>query len=295
LSAQHQKSWEDNNTIKLAHESLSQKNEQIVQLEKTIRQLNQNLVDSKHEREKTLEAHQSRVKQLQDKFLDDLKIAGSERALESELKLRKELIKDKEVALNNLRVTMEQECHESKKQLMAEIDILQSKMKEFSYQSQEQFEVQLSDRETKLRQFIDDLQKNHELEINALFQKNETLQTELNENMGRQFPGNLHVKEEISRLQNQLNKKENEIVFLKDTVRVECEERMGLVAELSRLQQSVGQASPRVTSRPSSSIKEHTLIEKESLSPKDKNMFKLFQLASQKNGRRLERQSRLCK
>lgn len=47
-------------------------------LEKTIRELNKSLAASRMERSKTIEAHQNRIKQLQDKFLEDLKTAGKD-------------------------------------------------------------------------------------------------------------------------------------------------------------------------------------------------------------------------
>jgi uncharacterized coiled-coil protein SlyX len=47
-------------------------------LEKTIRELNQTLGATRIERSKTIEAHQSRIKQLQEKFLEDLKNASQD-------------------------------------------------------------------------------------------------------------------------------------------------------------------------------------------------------------------------
>jgi DNA repair exonuclease SbcCD ATPase subunit len=292
LTIKHEKSWDDNAALKQAHLTLSKKNEQMVQLEKTIRELNQNLVNARLERTKTIEAHQSRVKQLQDKFLEDLKTAGRDQAMEVELKLRKELAKDKEDALVNQRTSITQEFNESKKELMREIESLKSKLKQTEQVSQKELDERWNVREKEIQDFIQELQRNHDFEIQVLSQQMEKLKIETKRQLDPQ------VEDRISKLQSMLNKKDGEIAFLKDTVRVECEERMGLVAELSRLQsqlntpeERLSNALPKTSSRPTSAIKPAT----ELLNPKDSNMFKLFQMASQKNEKRLERQSKSFK
>lgn len=57
---------------------LAKKDEKILYLEKNLKTLKDQLQQMTLEREKTIEAHQSRIKQLQDNFLDKLKEAGRE-------------------------------------------------------------------------------------------------------------------------------------------------------------------------------------------------------------------------
>ena len=57
---------------------LAKKDEMIYELESNLKSLKQELQALQLEREKTIEAHQSRIKQLQDNFLEKLKDAGKE-------------------------------------------------------------------------------------------------------------------------------------------------------------------------------------------------------------------------
>lgn len=95
---------------------------------------------------------------------------------------------------------------------------------------------------------------------------------------------------EVLDLQKLLSKKDKEIKFLRETVRVECEERMGLVASVSQLQKQV--PLDRVSGHGSSTS--HSAGELESqVEPKvDHNFMRLFQKANQKNSKRLSKQSR---
>jgi hypothetical protein len=52
---------------------LAKKDQQIAAFEKTIRDLNASLAIARTERAHTIEAHQSRIKHLQDKYLNDIK------------------------------------------------------------------------------------------------------------------------------------------------------------------------------------------------------------------------------
>ena len=68
------------------------------------------------------------------------------------------------------------------------------------------------------------------------------LQTQLRDALQKIHPDTVSAQEKITSLQCQLVKKDNEISFLKDTVRIECEERMGLVAILAKHQQPRAQS-----------------------------------------------------
>jgi hypothetical protein len=77
---------------------LAKKDEKISSLEKKLKDLNDELQKMILEREKTIEAHQSRVKQLQDTFLEKLKDAGREEVgfLVSKIRWRKRMKKQSE-------------------------------------------------------------------------------------------------------------------------------------------------------------------------------------------------------
>ena len=125
-------------------------------------------------------------------------------------------------------------------------------------------------------------------------------------------PNSIKTEEKISKLTALLNKKDSEISFLKDTVRVECEERMGLLATVANLQRESSQwtKSPKQTetiqsvketksntlgSRPGSSSKPKSspqIVPDVKLSSKESELYRLFQMASAKNEKRLAKQSR---
>ncbi len=96
-------------------------------------------------------------------------------------------------------------------------------------------------------------------------------------------------------------KKDNEIAFLKETVRVECEERMGLVASVAKLQKDQPDPHQRLhlvsqntdpLSRALSNAVGNGPEVKESLNSKDAEFLRLFKNASVKNAKRLAKQSR---
>jgi hypothetical protein len=104
------------------------------------------------------------------------------------------------------------------------------------------------------------------------------LELELEEATGKVDP----VSDRLSRLQNLVNKKDNEIKFLKETVRLECEERMGLVAALAKV---------RVVNSENldnASIKSHS----PALQNQESEKFQMFQIARSKNLKRLAKQTK---
>jgi predicted nucleic acid-binding Zn-ribbon protein len=291
----------DNEALRQAHQALASKNEQMSKMEKTIRELNQNISNSRIERTKTIEAHQSRIKQLQDKFLEDLKTAGKDQAYEVEVTLRKELSKDKEEALLSLRNNLEKEYSESTKLMQREMESLRAKFRALKDKNEKTNSEEAQQRERETQLLISDLKRDHAAEVAILNQRIRDLQLKLEETKQKMDPQAMKIEDRLSRMQNLLQKKDHEIAFLKDTVRVECEERMGLVAELTRLQNQLAQAGRlhdslpnQSNSRPGSSRKPVATSseKKESLSAKDESLFKLFQIASQKNEKRLGRLSR---
>ena len=86
-----------------------------------------------------------------------------------------------------------------------------------------------------------------------------------------------------------LAQREAEIAFLKDTIRIECEERMGLVAKVAQLQKQSEHI--RV---PSPSPKAKTPVPKEEslLNTKEKALYNLFQQAQLKKEKKLAKQKK---
>ncbi len=72
------------------------------------------------------------------------------------------------------------------------------------------------------------------------------LQKQLQDALQNAHPDAINTQEKITFLQCELVKKDNEISFLKDTVRIECEERMGLVAILAKHQQPRSQSAAAI-------------------------------------------------
>lgn len=122
-------------------------------------------------------------------------------------------------------------------------------------------------------------------------------------------PSSLVVGKKITELQCLLVKKDNEISFLKDTVRVECEERMGLVAMIANLQkpnsilsnhtQDAGKIEPKKERDPLKQALSGCMTNVDSkvetdipLNSKDELFLKLFKHASAKNAKRLAKQSK---
>ncbi|KAJ3088174.1 hypothetical protein HK102_009387, partial [Quaeritorhiza haematococci] len=65
-----------NEELKSLRTAIAQKDVQVAQLNKQIQECHMNLAAMREERRKTIEAHQSRIRQLQDKFCEDIKRAG---------------------------------------------------------------------------------------------------------------------------------------------------------------------------------------------------------------------------
>lgn len=147
------------------------------------------------------------------------------------------------------------------------------------------------------------IKDNYEREIEQLVRYIEDMKRELRDAREITSPG--AVQEIIMSLKCDLVKKDNEISFLKETVRIECEERMGLVAMLSKHQQPRAQSS-------AAAIPENTQLSStlnplaaalkqvssqtsrpevlDTLSSKDAEFLRLFKNATAKNLKRLAKQ-----
>jgi LytS/YehU family sensor histidine kinase len=79
----------------------------MAKLEQTVRELNKGLAEARVERVKTIEAHQSRISQLQEKYLHDLKHANSNQMEAMANEIRRDVCKQKEREIQALRKQLE--------------------------------------------------------------------------------------------------------------------------------------------------------------------------------------------
>ncbi|KAJ3256681.1 hypothetical protein HK103_005176 [Boothiomyces macroporosus] len=261
--------------------------EQMVALEKTIRELNASLTNARIERNQTIEAHQSRIKQLQEKFLEDLKRESDTKVEQVELNLRKTLAKENELALEHLKEQLEQEFAETKGSLVKQIELLKSHNINIQLKMEEKWNSREQDIQKHLKELSDRFmheKSNYQSKISELNKK-------ITEELSNKSSSPL--EDQLIQLQSKLSKKETEIAFLKDTVRVECEERMGLVAMVAKLQKELQSKSPEMknsTIMEVESVKSEKEKPKHAMSEKDTEFFKLIQNANLKNSKRLAKQ-----
>jgi hypothetical protein len=113
------------------------------------------------------------------------------------------------------------------------------------------------------------------------------------ENLQKQLTNskiNVPTSKTTSQLTTLLAQRELEISFLKDTVRIECEERMGLVSIVHNLKNEVVRSvstPPKLPEHPPKSN-----LNDSELSKKEKGLHALFQAAVAKKEKKLQRQRR---
>jgi hypothetical protein len=127
-------------------------------------------------------------------------------------------------------------------------------------------------------------------QIDILKMDNQRLQNEFDDYRTKNS-NKIHGDERVARLQALIQKKDNEIKFLRETVRIECEERMGLVAALSK---TTAHQPNELTDAPKAFEKSipYSNSKNDQLTRTDLQKFQLIQVASQRNQRRLAKQSR---
>ncbi|KAK5668539.1 hypothetical protein QVD99_005552 [Batrachochytrium dendrobatidis] len=218
------------------HKAMAKKDEQIMIMEKTVRELNTNISAMRSERVQTIEAHQSRIKQLQEKFLEDIKHAGEKKTSDKEIEIRRICSEEKIEALCQQRKSMHQEFEIERQDLNNQIDSLKNVANSVNLATLNHMEstykqkiASLTDQMMqKEARYTSDCEKYHS-QVDALEKMLSATKIALEEqSMGTE-------QERISQLKKTISVKDSEIKFLKDTVRLECEERMGLVSMVARL------------------------------------------------------------
>ncbi|KAL2918184.1 hypothetical protein HK105_202111 [Polyrhizophydium stewartii] len=210
-----------------AHQAMAKKDEQMMQMERTIRELNASIASMRNERIKTIEAHQNRIKQLQDRFVEDIKSAGRQEAARVEAELRRAFAEDKDEALQQLRRSMKQEFDEAKLKLQHQIDALKAAADASRSAEIRRIEDEWSRRNSSLQDQLVKLQRLNQEECSQLQQNIASLEKELiAANAALRSHGTSAERDTIAQLKSDVAKRDAEISFLKDTVRLECEERM---------------------------------------------------------------------
>jgi hypothetical protein len=100
----------DNSATQLANQALAKKDAQLRTLENSLKATNSALQAAKEERIKTIEAHQSRIKHLQEKYLNDAKKESADLVD----KVEKRLLEEKSIEIQSLTAKFEQDIQSLK-------------------------------------------------------------------------------------------------------------------------------------------------------------------------------------
>ena len=116
----------DNSAVQLANQALAKKDAQLRTLENSLKAANIAVQAAKEERIKTIEAHQSRIKHLQEKYLNDVKKESADLVEMTEKRLLQEktseiqsLTAKFEQEIQSLKTSFEQELHNTNRKAAA--------------------------------------------------------------------------------------------------------------------------------------------------------------------------------
>ncbi|OUM68296.1 hypothetical protein PIROE2DRAFT_58173 [Piromyces sp. E2] len=185
---------------------INQKNKKINEQEALIAKYNKIIKDMEEERKNTIIAHQNRIKQLQDKYLSE----------------KQELTGNLEIKKLNDKFENEQ------KQSQNIITNLELQIKQLNKDTNELLEKKLSENKDIYNQKISNLEK----ENNMLKEK---YMKELKEKIDE--IENLNIKQR--NFEKKENTYHNEILELKETVKMECEERMSLLFTIEEYKKKI--------------------------------------------------------
>ncbi|KAJ3022180.1 hypothetical protein HKX48_006816 [Thoreauomyces humboldtii] len=250
-------------------DAVAQRDEVIQGLERSIREMHGTTQSMQRERQKTIEAHQSRVRQLQDKFVKDLETAGHDAAARRETELRREFAVDKEEAVRFLRESLTLEMNEATDRLNRQLEALrhaktQTDQQAAAIATQWERKHQIASGQLTTLQASNAADFAHyQARIRALEEQLVQAATPAAAVAAERSPADSKQEAEMKTV---VKKQEAEIRFLKDMVRVECEERMGLVAELALVRRGsttsmppavAAAKTPPIAYHPSSGLKKN--------------------------------------
>ncbi|KAJ3205432.1 hypothetical protein HDU82_005210 [Entophlyctis luteolus] len=218
----------------------AQKDLEIHKLTSTVSDLNKIIDSLRLERTKTIEAHQSRVKQLQDKHLEELSGAKIQQVNpwiwesvycphmciqkdETVSALRAELDAEKIELLKTQKANFQKQLSELQVSLQSQVDAARLSR-----------DKAIADAKTRIAEL--------EARNAKVTSENEQLKTRI---LALELKAADHAEPihnsggaNVDEVEAALARKDAEIAFLKDTVKIECEERMVLVATLDSLKRS---------------------------------------------------------
>ncbi|KAJ3238412.1 hypothetical protein HDU81_007893 [Chytriomyces hyalinus] len=227
-----------NTAVGKINRALAQKDVEIHKLNGTITELKSSIEKMKEERGLTIEAHQSRIKQLQDKYQEMLKEAGDKKsdvkgnAFESELRSKFEA--EKIELLTVQKGNFQKQLSELQAKLQSQIDAARITR-----------DHTVSDSKRKLSKLEEESQQ----KLDKLKSENDQLKTrivalELKAAEPQQVPVNPAEDLHTGKLASEISRRDAEIAFLKETIKMECEERMQLMTRLDSVQRGVGLKQP---------------------------------------------------
>ncbi|KAJ3135034.1 hypothetical protein HK100_003089 [Physocladia obscura] len=219
--------------VEKVNNALAQKDLEIYKLHNKTSELTQTITQMRDERIKTIEAHQSRVKQLQDKYMGMLKESENIQKNDIMQQIQEKFEAEKIVLLKTQKSNFQKQIADIQLTLHSQIDAARLSRDQTAVEAKKKisaFELEL----TKVRA------ENEKLKIRILSLETQTPVE----------PSKLLAANEISRLkelESEITKKSAEIGFLKETVKMECEERMQLLASLDTIQRGVNFNKPNST------------------------------------------------
>jgi chromosome segregation ATPase len=223
--------------------SLQIKDAQIHELNNSLKDLRNTITTLRDERTKTIEAHQSRVKQLQDKYIEMLANKEKEQEATVKEKLIKEFESEKAELLNAQKAIYQKQINDVKATLQAQLDAARLSRDHANMDSSRKMSQLEREWGAKCQKAQDEI-----LELQSKMASMETSLKTLQSQPPPPPPQNSSTliktvdSKEMESVKSQLSKSQAEIAFLKETVRMECEERMGLLMEIDKLKR--GLANP---------------------------------------------------
>jgi hypothetical protein len=228
---------DDSDRFKRLDATLSSKNAELKDLETQLAEITNTVVVMKKDREKTIDAHQSRIRQLQDKFTRDLAAGKQEVVIVcgDEEKLRVEAI------VAGVRKEGLEQVADIEKKFAGVEKRMESTIKRLEREIvAKQEEIDKSTRD------LEGLDVSCQKAIDSLSSKLQSLETENKRIKSEKIMDD--GKKEREDGKEMIKVKEAEIAFLKNTVRIECEERMGLLAVVERLRKGGESVTPVIAS-----------------------------------------------
>ncbi|KAJ3330103.1 hypothetical protein HDU76_006426 [Blyttiomyces sp. JEL0837] len=231
--AEERKSLE-NGAAANVNRALAQKDVQIHDLNKKIREYQKTIDELKDERQKMTEAHQSRVGQLQDKYQEMLKNAGNEHNANFEQGLRSKFEKEKV----DLLAAQKAQIFDVQGKLQAQLDAARLARDQAAIESRRKLnnlEDEFKVKEEKLKGELDDC-KSRNKSLQELLEE-----TQKNLSLSNQTPAltAAPIDRDSETLRRELQRRDAEIAFLKETVKRECEERIELMTAVDALRRGL--------------------------------------------------------